>query len=165
MPDEVIENASEMFHNHTVTAINEFNSCIQRGTSEFKCTYDAFYDNNDEYSLACGKTRIGISLYYFHVVKWLSVFPREQLMFLTMEDLAEDPYSVISSAWKFIGLDPIPEASFELIVSKANTWITSNKYKDKFKMWPETKELLDTFFGPYSELLTNLLDDKRFLWN
>ena len=58
-----------------------------------------------------------------------------------MEDLAEDTYSVVSSAWKFIGLDPIAEATFKPMLSNANKWITSNKYKDNFKMWPETKEL------------------------
>lgn len=154
-PDN-IGNPSEMFHNHTVAAINEFKSCIQSGASEFKCTYDASYDD-DNHSLACGKTRIGVSLYYFHVVKWLSVFPREQLMFLTMEDLIEDPYSVTSSAWKFIGLDPIPEATFKPIVYHANKWIISTEYKDKFRMWPETKELLDQFFHPYNKLLAKLL--------
>ena len=164
VPDQVIESAGEMFHNHTVAAISEFKSCIQSGASEFKCTYDASYDD-EKHSFACGKTRIGVSLYYFHVIKWLSVFPREQLLFLTMEDLVQDPYSVVSSAWKFIGLDPIAEASFKPKLSNANKWITSNKYKNYFKMWSETKALLDAFFGPYNERLAKLLDDKRFLWN
>ena len=163
VPKSVVENASERFHNHTLTAINEFNHCIQSGESEFKCTYDAFYDD-DKHSLACGKSRIGVSLYYFHVVKWLSVFPRDQLLFLTVEELAEDSYSVASSAWEFIGLDPLPKSKYRPVVSNTNNWITSDKYKDSFKMWPETKEILDVFFRPYNERLAKVLRDERFLW-
>ena len=163
VPDYVINKASERFHNHTVSAINEFNNCIQSGVSEFKCTYDAFHDD-EQHSLACGKSRIGVSLYYFHIVKWLSVFPREQLMFLTMEELAEDSYAVASSAWKFIGLHPVPRTHFKPVVSNKNKWIISNKYKDSFTMWPKTKELLDTFFHPFNQRLAQLLDDQRFLW-
>ena len=163
VPDYIIKKASERFHNHTVTAINEFNYCVQRGDSEFKCTYDAFYDD-EQHSLACGKSRIGVSLYYFHIVKWLSVFPREQLLFLTMEELAKDPYVVTSSAWKFIGLDPVSKSRFKPIVANTNKWIISDKYKDSFKMWPETKKLLDTFFHPFNQRLAKLLNDTRLLW-
>ena len=163
VPDHIVEKASERFHNDTVSAIDEFNDCIQSGASEFKCTYDAFYDD-DKHSLACGKSRIGVSLYYFHIVKWLSVFPREQLLFLTMAELAEDSYAIASTAWKFIGLDPVPKRDFKPLVSNKNTWIISNKYKDSFKMWPETKELLNAFFYPFNQRLAKLLDDQRFLW-
>ena len=164
VPDYIIRNAPELFHNHTVSAINEFKKCIQSGASEFKCTYEAFNDT-DRFSLACGKTRIGVSLYYFHVVKWLSVFPKEQVMITTLEELGEDSYSVTKSAWEFIGLDPIQEADFKPQVYKINKWMISNQYKDTFKIWPETKELLDRFFRPYNERLAKLLDDKRFLWS
>ena len=157
VPEDVVENASERFHNHTLAAMNEFNDCIQSGESEFKCTYDAFFDD-DNHSLACGKTRIGVSLYYFHIIKWLSVFPKEQFLFLRMEDLAEDSYSVASSAWEFMGLDPLPRSKYRPIVSNTNNWITSSTYKDSFKMWPETKELLDTFFRPYNERLAKLMN-------
>lgn len=163
VPDYVVNKASERFHNHTVEAINEFNKCIASGASEYKCTYDAFYDD-EEHSLACGKSRIGVSLYFFHILKWLSVFPREQLLFLTMEELAEDSYAVVSKAWKFVGLEPTPRPRKPPTVSNTNKWIISNKYKDKFKMWPETKQLLDAFFRPFNQRLARLLNDQRFLW-
>ena len=163
VPDYVINKASERFHNHTVTAINEFNDCIASGASEFKCTYDAFYDD-EQHSMACGKSRIGVSLYYIHIKKWLSIFPREQLLFLTMEDLADDSYTIVSEAWKFLGLEPISRSSTPPILSNTNKWIISNKYKDKIKMWPETKELLDAFFRPFNQRLASLLNDQRFSW-
>ena len=155
VPVNVIENASEMFHDHTVASIKKFNDCIQREDSEFKCAYSSF--DKDE-------TSVGVSLYYFHIIKWLSVLPKEQFLFLRMEDLAEDQYSVASSAWEFMGLPPISRSKYRPRVSNANKWITSSKYKDSFKMWPKTKELLDTFYRPYNEQLAKLLNDKRFLW-
>ena len=164
VPNHVIENAPERFHNHTLTAINEFNHCIQRGESEFKCTYDVFY-HDDEGHQACNKAWIGLSLYYFHIVKWLSVFPRDQFLFLRLEDLANDSYSVTRSAWEFIGLShPLPKSKYRPVVSNSNHWITSSRYRDSFKMWPKTKELLDNFFHPYNKRLAKLLKDERFLW-
>ena len=163
VPKHMIENAPERFHNHTLTAIHEFNHCIQRGESEFKCTYDVFY-HEDEKHQSCNKIWIGLSLYYFHIVKWLSVFPRDQFLFLTTEELEDNSYSVASSAWDFIGLDPLPKFEYRPVVLNSNNWITSSRYRDSFKMWPKTKELLDDFFRPYNERLARLLDDKRFLF-
>lgn len=163
VPDSVLDKSSEIFHNLTVAVIQEFLDCVRSGTSEFECTMRAYSDTGEIH--ACRKTRLGISLYYFHVVKWLSVFKREQLMVLRMEDLARDTYSVVSNVWRFMDLNPVPEDHFKKSVkTNGNAWIGSEKYKDNFKMWPVTRELLDTFFAPYNKRLAVLLNDDRYLW-
>ena len=163
VPDSAFEKSAEIFHNHSLSVVQEFLDCVRSGVSEFECTTLAYSDTGEIH--ACKKTRLGISLYYYHAVKWLSVFGREQLMFVRMEDLSNDPYTVVSSVWSFMGLTPIPKSHFKTNVkTNANKWIISQKNKDQFKMWPETRQLLDTFFAPYNKLLAELLNDDRYLW-
>ena len=163
VPDSVLDKSSEIFHNLSISVIQEFHDCVQHGASEFECTMRAYSDTGEIH--ACQKTRLGISLYYFHVVKWLSVFKREQLMFVRMEDLVSDPYSVVSDVWNFMDLSPLPKTHLKTNVkTNSNTWIGSKKYQENFKMWPVTRELLNTFFAPYNKRLSVLLDDDRYLW-
>ena len=163
VPDSVMETSSELFHNLSVSAINEFHDCVRRGLSKFECTMRAYSDTGEVY--ACKQTRLGISLYYYHIVKWLSFFSREQFMIVRMEDLSSDPYAVTSSVWKFLELNPISRDHFNTNVrSNANSWIVSEENKNNFKMWPETRQMLDDFFAPYNELLAVMLGDDKFLW-
>lgn len=163
VPDSVLEKSSEIFHNLSISVIQEFLDCVRHGASEFECTVRAYSDTGEIH--ACQKVRLGISLYYFHVVKWLSVFKREQLMFVRMEDLTRDPYSVVSTVWRFMDLNPVSKNHFKTNVkTNVNTWIGSEKYKEKFKMWPVTRELLNTFFAPYNKRLSMLLNDDGYLW-
>lgn len=163
VPDSELKKSSEIFHNHSLSVIQEFQDCVGHGLSEFECTMRAYSDTGEIH--ACKKTRLGISLYYYHAVKWLSVFRREQLMFVRMEDLSSDPYTVMTSVWSFMDLTPIPRNRFKTNVkTNANKWIVSQKNKDNFKMWPDTRQLLDTFFAPYNKLLASLLNDNRYLW-
>ena len=45
--------------------------------------------------VACSGPRLGLSLYYFHLVRWMGVLPRNQLLFLRTEDLLENPLHVM----------------------------------------------------------------------
>ena len=46
-------------------------------------------------TVACNGPRLGLSLYYFHIVKWMSVLPKNQLLFLRTEDLLSNPLHVM----------------------------------------------------------------------
>ena len=86
-------------------------------------------------------------------------------MFVRMEDLVGDPYSVVSTVWSFMDLSPISKNHFKTNVkTNGNTWISSKKYKENFEMWPVTRKLLNTFFAPYNKRLAVLLNDDRYLW-
>ena len=163
VPDSVLDKSSEIFHNLSISVIQEFLDCVRHGASEFECTVRAYSDTGEIH--ACQKVRLGISLYYFHIVKWLSVFKRDQLMFVRMEDLIRDPYSVVSAVWRFMDLNPVPKNHFKTDVrTNINTWIGSDKYKENFKMLTMTRKLLDTFFAPYNERLAKLLNNDKYLW-
>ena len=73
--------------------------------------------------------------------------------------------------WKFLNTKVLSEEEFMSVLEhsklekNANMWIKSEQYKDSFQMWPETKQLLRSFFQPYNERLARLLDDNKYLWH
>jgi len=93
--------------------------------------------------------------------------PINQFLFLKMEDLAGDPYHAAAAVWKFLGLRPVKRKSVLLhLQTRSNemSWIKSKEYRTKFRMLPETAELLQSFYRPYNNRLARLLKDERFLW-
>lgn len=114
--------------------------------------------------VACKGPRIGISLYYYHIIRWLNVLPRDRFIFLRTEDFLSNPSADLNSVYQFLGLSTM-DVEIPMSAKNVNTWIKSSEYRKNFTMPAATRQLLKTFFDPYNELLSRLLDDKRFLWN
>ena len=166
IPKRYVKEGEQIFHNLTVRAIASFQSCIQMGISKFECVRRATvgYNVSD-----CTDLRLGIGLYYYHIVKWLNVVPKKNFLFLRTEDLATDPYSVMEQVWRFLGIKTQSKKSFKRLLEKSsewnsNDWIKSKKYKESFSMLPETVEILNIFYQPHNELLAQLLSDNKYLW-
>ncbi len=151
---------ASVFHNFTVTALQEFSACIESGHTQFHCT--ALAGSYPAPEAACKKLRLSVSMYYVHLIKWFRIFPREQLHVTRLADLASDPSGTMDKVWDFLGVPPKVKKIKKKV--KANAW---NKKKDgeDFKMFPETRKLLADFFHPYNVRLAELLDDEGFLWN
>ena len=164
VPRKYKEHAPEIFHYYTVQVIDEFTACLERNTSEFECVKRATSGVGSEE--ACFPLRLGLGMYYFHIVRWLNVFPIDQFLFLKTEDLAGDPFHVVAMVWKFLGLKPVKRRSILHLETRSNemSWIKSKEYRNKFQMLPETAELLQSFYRPYNNRLARLLKDERFLW-
>lgn len=78
------------FHKHTVQVILKFQSCVDGAHSVSYCVREK--DIDDEGTDPDGQVGIQTNLYYFHLVPWLSIIPRERFLFLRTEDLAHDPH-------------------------------------------------------------------------
>ena len=101
---------------------------------------------------ACSKVRLGLSMYYFHLIKWFNIiFPRNQIQVILLEDLSSSHTSIMNTVWDFIGVDRITLMSEE--TKNKNQWISKPWYKTKFILWPETKRMLTNFFSPYNCLI------------
>ena len=145
---------SEIFHNLSVGAISEFNNCLKSRNSQSKCISVACkYDT-------CTDVSIGISLYYFHLERWLSVFPREQFLFLKTEEVFANTTSALKDVWQFLNQSEPAARNIDNIHKEK-----FGRYQGKFEMWPETREMLSLFFQPYNDRLAELLGDNKFRWN
>lgn len=161
IPKHIPPIASEIFHNLSILAIKEFQNCIESGhTPNYCATLSGSFSGGE---LACNTVRLGLSLYYVHIIRWLSIFPRKQILLFRMEDLIADSSNTMHHVWSFLSVHDIKKVVSTKVNS--NSWIKNNKYSSYFKMWPETRELLQNFFHPYNNMLADLLHNKKYLWN
>lgn len=174
VPKVYIDNAPQIFHNLTVMAINEHKKCLSDPTVnneallEFTCLRKATLGYSDKGTRSCFPLRLGVGMYYYHIIKWFNVYPHKNFYFLRLEDMAEDAYGSVAKIWKFMGLSPISREAFESELSKTvrneMNWIKLPKFKDKFYMLPETAQLLKSFYEPINKKLAQLLRNNDYLW-
>ena len=95
----------------------------------------------------------GLYIYFIH--KWLSLFPRENLLFLKSEDLFDSPESTMLKIIKFLNL---PEYS---LLKYENYNASSQNY---FAQISDTqRQLISDFFQPHNQRLEEYLGI-RFNW-
>lgn len=132
-----------------------------------KCVKDHSPDYCSHYTLAtspaihekCGEIRLSSSLYVMHIRRWLQFFPRDQFLFLRLEDISRDLYSAMKQIWSFVGAPVIPKSEFELIRQSV-----TRRPASYFPIKDETRVILTKFFHPFNLDLSRLLEDERFLW-
>ena len=152
IPSNNATSLPSLFHKEVEVQIDKFKTCLT-DHSLLACTY---------YSTQ-GWARLGISLYYVHVAKWLEAIPRNQFLFLRTEDMLTSPHAleVVQSVWNFIGVSlTLSDVSESVLGGLENT-----NQGMQLEMLDETRQLLKGFYQPYNEELHLLLEDKRFLWD
>ena len=152
--------AQHLFHNITTHTVRMLRSCIKNGKSRFECVQKV---SDVDHVSGCAPLQLGVGMYYYHIIPWLNVFPRENFLFLKTEELVSSPVVEMKRVWAFLGLHSMPKMEHKF--SNPNKWIIDSKYKSKFEMLPKTKEILDRFYKPHNELLAHLLSDLKCLWS
>lgn len=152
--------AMETFHRYTVTALNRFKECIREKPLLYCATV---VSSNVGEDISCKEVRLGLSIYYVHIRRWLSVYPREQFLIIKFEDWISNFSTTMENVWSFIGVSPASKSVDKKV--NPNPW--ANHFKtSKFEMLPKTRTLLREFYLPYNNMLVQLLDDRRYLlWN
>ena len=168
VPEHYTEHAQQIFHNLTVEATSQFHTCVDAGVSILVCVHRATrgYTSSTE---DCFPLRLGVGLYYYHLVSWLATIPRGRFLFLRTEDLAADPYSVMQRVWNFLEIPAQPKEEIQSVLAmkrhrNSNEWIRSAEYKDRFAMLPQTEHMLRVFYRPHNQMLAQLLSDEKYLW-
>jgi hypothetical protein len=81
--------------------------------------------------------------------RWLRVYPRERLLVLRFENLAQEPLPVVNGSLRFVGLSPLAAAKLE----PRNT----RRYPP---LDPATAERLRDYFAPHNAALEALLGER-----
>jgi len=87
---------------------------------------------------------IEAGLYIEHLERWLSIFPKNQILVLILEDLAKAPEQEVNKIFKFLGLGEYKLHSYE---------IRNQAQYDINKIQPETINTLKHFYEPYNKKL------------
>ena len=96
---------------------------------------------------------VGNSLYFYHLRRWLALFPRQQLMVLRSEDLFAQPAETLSQLYQAFGVSDHPEQTYP----KHN----SGQYQPADS---EIRRVLADFFKPHTQKLEALLT-QSFNWD
>ena len=182
----------DVFHRNVISKIDSFLECLRDKASPLTSSPCPFMNSsNSEYKF-CINTRLHLlsecvysittervwleaalhrGIYYVHVRKWLSVLPKERIMFMTLEKLRKSPALVAMQVLEFLEVDGTPVDVSDDQVKKVTSSCSTNtnhvfdyKGDPKLDMHIETKEILNKFFEPFNELLSDLLNDSQFSW-
>ena len=157
-------------HPCSLKADSDYGECIiQRFHLLHRCLQAVSFDAYSSDMPRCGDIRFDVSLYYVHIQKWLSVIPREQFLFLTLEEMSREVENVTVKILKFLEL-PL----FREIIKRAKNFAhhctqnsqTQFDYKNDHQLQIKSKtlKLLQKFFHPFKTKLAELIEDTRFLW-
>ena len=152
----------DIFHERIVARILYFKSCLTVFPLA-KCIVESrdIPDPFDPLMPICGETSIFRAFYYMHILKWLSVVPRERFLFLTLEELSSNMDQTVNMVWRFIGIDSFAIKSKYCMGSNQQTAI-DYKNDPRLAMRNDTREILRSFFRPYNQMLADLLGDRKF---
>jgi len=92
-------------------------------------------------------------IYSYDLKRWSDFFPIDEMLFLTSEDLIENPVTTVNIALKFLELEPL----------KSIKKVGQNLEETKGRMDSRTREKLKKIFEPYNLELFKLIK-KEFDW-
>ncbi len=88
-------------------------------------------------------------VYIDHLMRWLDVFPREQMLLIVSEDFYKDPSTCLDSVCDFLDLPPMPRRT-------AQEYERIN-YVPYLPMDPKMRQRLVEYFKPYNRRLYDFL--------
>ena len=139
-----------------------FENCILHDQERFDET-EKKWKNNEVREYSWKDLRLSYvsdGIYFNHIEKWFSLFPKENIHCINVDDLAKAPISVLNKICRFLDL---PEYAFNNYVKKNVNKEDSRKETYK-PMKPETRKKLIEFYKPHNAKLESFLN-KKFNWD
>ena len=105
-----------------------------------------------------GEIRTG--MYGIYAREWLKVFPRENILFIKMEEYGADIIKALNQQiFPFLDIHQLDKQHIQTISDRKPSF--QRKYPP---MLSTTKVLLDQFYKPFNQDLAGLLSDTKWLW-
>ncbi|KAK9965997.1 hypothetical protein ABG768_005051 [Culter alburnus] len=144
------------FHQKVCESLRLFDACL-RDAGLRACVYSSTL----YYAMS---VRLQVGLYVMFILDWLSVFSRDQLLVLRLEDHAANVTHSMNRVFHFLQLGPVSKQTERLIRRRpvANTRDPSDRKLGPMK--PVTRELLRQFYAPFNQKLSAVLQDESFMW-
>ncbi|KAK9965998.1 hypothetical protein ABG768_005052 [Culter alburnus] len=144
------------FHQKVCESLRLFDACL-RDAGLRACVYSGALYN-------AMSVRLQVGLYVMFILDWLSVFSRDQLLVLRLEDHAANVTHSMNRVFHFLRLGPVSEQTERLISRRpvANTRHQSDR--NLGPMEPVTREMLRQFYAPFNQKLSAVLQDESFTW-
>ncbi|XP_054655425.1 carbohydrate sulfotransferase 15-like [Dunckerocampus dactyliophorus] len=149
--------STEDFHQKVIESVQLFQSCLLGGSLR-SCVYSASLSNSMP-------VRLSLGFYIVFLLDWLSVFPREQVLVLRLEDYAANLQGTLEKVFSFLNTGPL-SLQVEAALTKSPSSNTRRPAdRDLGPMLPSTRKLLWELHQPFNHKLATVLDNKAFLWS
>ncbi|XP_046575309.1 carbohydrate sulfotransferase 15-like [Haliotis rubra] len=145
--------SAEHFHESMVKQTRMYTDCFAR-TSYRACAYNETLRTSASQGHHC---QLVTGLYHVFIRDWLTVFPRDQILIIKMEDMRDHFYNVFAKIFKFLGLSPLPRS----VMDQREREAKSKKRSKRVHMMDKTRHLLDDFYRPHNIQLTKLIGDSK----
>ncbi|XP_021340530.1 carbohydrate sulfotransferase 15-like [Mizuhopecten yessoensis] len=139
----------KLFHSIVTTSVNKFNTCLAKESLRH-CAYKE----------CTTPTSLCLGLYAVYLKDWMDIFPRKQLLVLSLDEYSTNPSMTMLKIHKFLDLRDI-----------GNVATTAKHHNERRpstravgQMLNETRHILEQFYKPFNDALFLLLNDTRFLW-
>ncbi|XP_072771144.1 carbohydrate sulfotransferase 15-like isoform X1 [Nerophis lumbriciformis] len=149
--------SAEDFHQKVVRSVKLFQSCLLGRSLRF-CVYSTSLANSLQ-------VRLNLGLYIVFLLDWLSVFPREQILVLRLEDYATNLEGTLDEVFSFLEAGPLPKEAKAALVQRPSSNTRRAADKNLGPMLPCTRRLLGDFHQPFNHKLASVLQDQVFLWS
>ncbi|XP_066520738.1 carbohydrate sulfotransferase 15-like [Hoplias malabaricus] len=149
--------SSEDFHEKVWESLQLFDACLQEFSMR-ACVYNGSLNN-------AMPVRLHVGVYVVYVLDWLSVFGRDQLLVLRLEDHSADPRLSMHKVFQFLDLRPLSEQKEAEIRKRPASNTRRLADKNLGPMLPLTREILSDFYRPFNRKLADVLQHDSFLWD
>ncbi|XP_068183492.1 carbohydrate sulfotransferase 15-like isoform X2 [Antennarius striatus] len=149
--------STEDFHQRVVESVQWFQSCLLENSLR-TCVYNASL-------VEPMPLRFVLGMYVAYLLDWLTVFHKEQILVIRLEDYAANLNGTLKKVFDFLDLDPLSEQQMATLINMPTSNSRRKEDVTLGPMLPATRNLLREFHQPFNHKLASVLDNKAFLWS
>lgn len=149
--------SAEDFHQKVTESIQLFQSCLLERSLR-SCVYNTNLSN-------AMPVRLNLGMYIVFLLDWLTVFHREQILVLRLEDYAANLKGTIKKVFDFLTVGPLSEQVEAALTKRPMSNTRRAADRNLGPMLPATRDLLREFHQPFNHKLATVMDNKGFFWS
>ncbi|KAK6328073.1 hypothetical protein J4Q44_G00000510 [Coregonus suidteri] len=153
----ITNKSAEDFQEKVSESLQLFEGCLTEYTMR-SCVYNTTLNN-------AMPVRLQVGLYIVYILDWLTVYSREQILVLRLEDHASNRKYTMHKVFDFLNLGPLTEQKEAEITKSPASNTRRPADKSLGPMLPVTKEILRDFYTPFNEKLAKVLRNDTFRWD
>lgn len=153
---KIANKSAEDFHQKVTDSVQLFQSCLSERSLR-SCVYNTSLSNTMP-------VRLNLGIYIVFLLDWLTVFRRDEVLVLRLEDYAANLEVTIKKVFDFLSVGPLSKQVEAALTKRPMSNTRRAADRNLGPMLPATRHLLSEFHQPFNHKLASVLDNKAFLW-
>ncbi|XP_077437808.1 carbohydrate sulfotransferase 15-like isoform X2 [Vanacampus margaritifer] len=149
--------SAEDFHQKVVESVQLFQSCLSEKSLR-SCVYSTSLSNSMP-------VRLNLGIYIVFLLDWLTVFHREQILVLRLEDYAANLQGTVEKVFDFLNVGPLSKQAEAALTKRPLSNTRRAADRSLGPMLPSTRNFLWEFHQAFNRKLASVLHNQAFLWS